>query len=571
MTKKFQDRWYQSEASDAVKDFITDPDVDPDSHPIVAVPTGGGKTVILCRIIDDILTIDPRMNILVLSHVREIIEQNHASLESYFGTDVGLYSAGLGSRTIKKITVAGIQSVYSKPELFYDVDYVLIDECHTVPVKGEGMYRSFLGELEATYIGLSATIFRLGHGYIHEGKGALFTDLVYDLTSRENFSRLVREGFLSRLISKRTLEGMDTDDIKVKRGDFALDDMSLKFDREAVTKPIVNEVVKFGKNYKKWLIFAIDISHAEHIAKMLNDQGVPTACVHSKMKQDRETVINDIKKGKYRATVNVDVLTTGFDVPDIDLIAIMRPTKSPVFHVQSVGRGLRVVYGDGDGDGDFDLNTIEGRLAAIEAGPKQHCLVLDFAGNTERLGPVDDIQIKTKDDKKKGSGEAITKTCPECDVIHHAAVRVCDVCGYEFPFRHKLDLTASNSDITSSGSKSYTQPKSVDWYDVTRVSYSIHSKKGSPSSLKVTYHCGIATRFNEWVCYDHKGFPKHKADSWVAYRVNEANRQGRTNPFRFGMPNNLRDLYKHVQFLAQPKRVLVDTTQKFANIKDSEF
>lgn len=558
-----QDRWYQVEAVEAVADFVKTVN-DEDRHPIVACPTGSGKTIIIAKMIDEIISIDPNSHILVLSHVREILEQNHASLEKYFHTEIGLYSAGMKSKTIKKITVAGIQSIYNKPEEFDEFDFVIIDECHTVPVKGTGMYRTFLKHLEAIYIGLSATHFRMGHGYIHEGEGALFTDLVYDLTSRENFARLVKEGYLSRLISKRTLEGMDISDIRTRQGDFALDDLSLKFDREGITGRIVDEIVKFGKNYKKWLIFAIDIKHAENIKKMLIERGIETACVHSKMTEDRETVIRDIKAGKYRATVNVDVLTTGFDVPDIDLIALVRPTKSPVFHVQSVGRGLRVVY-----EGDHDISTVEGRLAAIAEGPKDHCLVLDFAGNTERLGPIDDIQIKKKD--KKGPGEPITKTCPGCGVIHHPAVRFCDVCGNKFLFKHHLDKKASSADITTLGDKNFSKPKSVDWYEVTKVSYSINSKKGSPSSLKVTYHCGIGVRFSEWICYDHNGYAKHKANHWVAYRIGEANKIGKTNPFKNTMPNNLRELYKHAHYLAKPRKILVDTTQRFANIKDSKF
>ena len=98
-------------------------------------------------------------------------------------------------------------------------------------------------------------------------------------------------------------------------------------------------------------------------------RGIPTGLVHSKMEFDRDTEIQKFKEGHYKAVVNVNVLTTGFDDPEIDLIALLRPTQSPVIHVQTIGRGLRISEG------------------------KKHCMILDFAGNTKRLGPINDVHI----------------------------------------------------------------------------------------------------------------------------------------------------------------------------------
>ena len=121
-------RWYQKKATD---ELMEAPLSNEDCHPIVVAPTGSGKTVMICDFIDKYLTDDHKAEVLVLSHVKEILQQDYDALEEYFeGYDIGLYSAGLGSRTKHQITVAGIQSVYKRPEEFKNAGVVIIDECH---------------------------------------------------------------------------------------------------------------------------------------------------------------------------------------------------------------------------------------------------------------------------------------------------------------------------------------------------------------------------------------------------------------------------------------------------------
>ncbi len=524
-------RWYQEEAVDSLyKAANIDGTLNEDPvHPVAAVPTGAGKTLIICMLIDKILSSHPLANILIASHIKEILEQNHNAITEYFsGIEIGLYSAGMGCKKICKITVAGIQSIYNKAELFEDIDIIIIDEAHLVPVKGAGMYRSFLDEMDCIYIGLTATHFRLGTGYIHEGDGAIFNNLAYDLTSFENFNKLIDQGYLTNLISKKTLMKMDMKGISTVGGDYSINQMGDKFDRMSITIEACNEIIKFGKNYKKWLIFAIDIKHAENIAGVLNEKGIPTIAVHSQMTDDRDTAISKFRLGECRAIVNVDILTTGFDVPDIDLIAMLRPTQSPIIHVQTIGRGLRV------------------------APNKDHCLILDFAGNTKQLGPINDVLVKEKGKRK---GQAPVRLCPECETYHHISIKVCPVCNYEFPIkekREKLNSHSTNRDIIR---KNNIEPQ---WYNVTHVGYSIHNKRGMPSSLKVTYKCGQLQTFTEWVCYDHKNFAKAKANAWVNYRLGYK-------------PNNLRELFKVTNQLKKPTSIKIDINEKFPKILDSRF
>ncbi len=550
-------RWYQSGAVDASIEYITS---GKKGHPIVVIPTGGGKTIIICGFCDEYLSRDIKSNILVLSHVRSILGQNYAALSKYFeGFDVGLYSAGLESRTIKKITVAGIQSVYKQPELFVDFNVIIIDECHLVTMDESGMYRKFfkgLNDLKSNrgyeqvhipYLGLTATHFRLGHGYIHQGEGALFTDIVYDMSSRDNYNRLVAEGYLSKLIVKATDTEMNVEGIRTTAGDFNLQDLSDSFDREEITDKIVLEIIKYGKNYNKWLIFAIDIDHCEHIARTFNANGIKAVAIHSKMEDDYDQTIKFFNDGYYRVAVSVDMLSTGFDVPSIDLIAHLRPTKSPIFHVQSNGRGARVVYADG-----YDISTIDGRLDAIANGPKKHCLVLDFAGNAERLGPINDVQIRMKGDKK-GPGGPITKRCPVCACVYHPSVKICDACGYEFQFKTNLHVTASTAQVV--------KESIVGWVFVDSVTYRRHQgKEDKPDSMLVQYQCGYSV-FKEWICYEHVGYPKHKADHWVRFRL----------PNDAPMPTDLEQLLEWSEWLNKPMKIKVDATERYPRILDAEF
>lgn len=499
--------------------------------PLVAVPTGGGKSYIMCGLIGLYMDMFPNANILILSHTQEIIKQDYDSLLDFFPAGfTGLYSAGLGKKEVKKITVGGIQSVCRRPELFKDFDLIIVDECHTINHKGEGQYRKFFEKVKAKVTGMSATIFRTGHGYIHQGKGVLFDHLAYDLTSVEEFNKLVAEGYLTRLISVSTDMQLKIDGIKKQGGDYNQKQMSNKFDREAITKDAVEETIKYGKNYKKWLIFAIDIDHADNICSALRDLGIVTDVLHSRMSGDRNEVTRSFKSGSTRALVSVGMVTTGFDAPNVDMLVLLRPTMSAVLHVQMVGRGLRICEG------------------------KEHCLVLDFAGNTDRLGPINNV-IVPNSKGSGGGGEAPTKHCPECSTINYAAARYCEVCNFEFEFKVKLTKKASMTEIVK---EAPDDPKEkIKWLDVHSVQCTIHRKKGLPDSLLVLYRCGL-TAIKEWVCFNHEGWAKRKADNWAKFR---------------GYMGSLdtHSVFNSRQRLKNPKKIQVDFNDRYPNIIDVEF
>lgn len=525
-------RPYQIEAAKALFNAVVS---DPGCHPIAAIPTGSGKTVVMSEFIDEYLTHNPFGKVLVLSHVKEILDQNYRTLAEHFdGFDIGLYSAGLDSRTISQITVAGIQSVYRSHNKFKGTNVVIIDECHLVNTKDAGMYRSFLSKLDANYVGLTATPFRTGHGYVHKGEEALFNELVYNLCTIDGYHMLIENGWLCPLVAKGTNMKLSTDGLATRMNEYVTEEMSKRFDRESITNKAVDEIIEYGEPYKKWLVFAIDIKHAEHVADAFNERGIPTACVHSKMDEDRDRLISDFKAGKYRCMVNVDILTTGFDAPDIDLIGMLRPTQSPILHIQTLGRGMRI------------------------APNKDHCLVLDFAGNVMRLGPINDVQIRQKEEGK-GGGSPMVKECPECQGYLPIAVMSCTYCGYEYPVKEKIMPTASTAEIIRQ-----KNPVKVGWHNIRQIWYQVHSKPGKPDMMKVTYSTETNKVFKEYVCYEHEGYAGHKARHWVKFRWN--NNSGvypATTKMLVEAANN--------KCLKQPKSILVDESDKFPSIRDVRF
>lgn len=455
-------------------------------NPIVALPTGAGKSVCIADFTK--WAIEKSRKVLILSHVLEILEQNAATLANYLDMDIAMYSASAGRKEIGNVTVAGIQSVNRQIELFKQFDYVIVDECHRISYDAESMYRKFISATDAPIIGFTATYFRLGTGNIYGRDGDhIFHDVVYDWTHKEKFVQLVNEGFLSPLVTEGTGYKITTEDVRITAGDFNLKDLADKYNKESVTEQILDEICAKGENRKQWLLFAIDIDHADGIAESLNRRGISTIVVHSKMAQygfDRKKVLQLAKDQTYRCIVNVDILTTGFDHPAIDLIGILRPTQSPVLHVQILGRGSRIFTG------------------------KYDCLVLDFAGNLSRLGPINDVVIKIKG-KGKGGGEPIMKECPACRLMVHAAVRHCTRCGFKFPIQHGLTSSASADAAIETG-------KPV-WLDVEGVEYDVIENPGRPSMLQVSYICGNK-RIKELICLEHRGYARERAIHWLKMR-----------------------------------------------------
>ena len=478
-------RTYQAEAIDSLYGYFEHRT----GNPLIVIPTAGGKSLVMASFIEGVLREHTDQRILVVTHVRELIQQNHAELMRLWPeAPAGIYSAALRRRESRaRILFCGIHSVQRRADEIGHVDLVLVDEAHLIPRGDSAMYRRFLGQLQGInpslkIIGLTATPYRLDSGKLHEGKGALFTDVAYDVSVR----RLIDGGYLSPLVSKRTKTQLDVRGVGSRGGDFIGKQLERAVDTNVITQAAVDEIFRYSHGRRSWLVFCAGVGHAHHVRDAILARGVSCATIVGDTPgPEREALIAAFKAGEIQCLTNANVLTTGFNAPAVDLIAMLRPTQSTGLYVQMVGRGSRLSPG------------------------KKNCLVLDFAGNIARHGPIDVVRPRGK--PGDGGGAAPTKVCPECDSIIHAALCECPDCGHEFMRAPpKIDPEASELEVISSGEQQLVQ--------VTRVNYSVHEKPGKPPCLRVDHYCGFA-RHTEFVCFEHDGFPRQKARKWWAHRA----------------------------------------------------
>lgn len=491
-------RWYQTEAIQSIWNYFREKT----GHPVVAMPTGTGKSVVIAGFCESALLAYPQTKIICLTHVKELIAQNEKKMRDVWpAAPCGIYSAGLNRRdTRQKIIFAGIASVAKRAHEFGFVDLVLIDECDLVSPEQATMYQKFINALLKVnpmlkIVGFSATIWRMGFGLI-TNEGGLFTDVCYDLTTIESFNRLIAEGYLSPLIPKRTQMYLDTEGVHIQGGEFVLSELQSAVDKTEITYAALREALEYKDTRRHWLVFSSGVEHAIHIAEMLNSMGIDAVAVHSKMSSgERDAAIKGYQTGKYQAIVNNNILTTGFDAPWTDMIICLRPTQSSRLWVQMLGRGTRPYLGD------------------ITHAPKQNCLVLDFARNTKRLGAINDPVIPRKKGDK--GGDAPVKECPECSCYVHASLRFCNgfkddgtPCTFEFVFQTKLVGNAGTEQLIV-GEMPVTEVFKVD-----HVTISTYRKVDRPPMMKVSYFCKLRM-FEEYVCVEHPGFAGMKARRWL--------------------------------------------------------
>jgi DNA repair protein RadD len=443
----------------------------------------------------------------------------------------GIYSAGLSRRDIRaQILFAGIQSIHRHAYQVQRCDLVLIDEAHLLGRGDSGMYRSFLAQLNEInagllkVVGFTATPYRLDSGLLHEGKDRLFTDIAYEVPVLE----MIQQGYLCPVVPKQTTTQLDVGGVGTRGGEFIAKDLEAAVDRDEVTRAAVAEIVQHGEGRGSWLVFCSGVAHARHVRDAIREHGISAETVTGDTPgPERDGILAAFKAGRLRCVTNANVLTTGFDAPGTDLIALLRPTKSVGLYVQMVGRGTRLAEG------------------------KDDCLVLDFAGNTARHGPIDTVDGRKKE--PAADGEAPIKVCPECQTINHASARHCVGCDHEFP-PPALQVSAQ----AAANALLSTQVQTT-WCDVTGVRYMLHEKPGKPASLRVTYECGLA-RHSEWVCFEHTGFPREKAVSWWRSRAPH-----------LPAPSSVGEALQHREALRQPSAILVRPVGQYVEIVNARF
>ncbi|WP_163933328.1 DEAD/DEAH box helicase [Paraferrimonas sp. SM1919] len=382
-------RPYQQQSVEAViNHFRTSNDA-----AVIVLPTGAGKSIVIAE-----LARIARKKVLVLTHVKELVEQNAQKI-SLLGTQMSIYAAGLNTKDTKnKVVVASIQSAARAPTRFSeDYSLVIIDECHRVSDIEDSQYLQLLEHLRKhsqrlCLLGLTATPYRLDtgwiyqqhyHGIVRSDRPKPFFKCVFELPLRQ----LIKQGFLTEpklfdgLSAQYHFDGLQAS----PNSDYpsAQVDAILSTQGRA-TRQIVKQIMQICQTRQGCIIFAASVAHANEIIKLLDTE--QAALVTSETDNlTRARIISEFKDKQLKYLVNVSVLTTGFDAPHVDFIAILRPTASVSLYQQMVGRGLRL------------------------AADKEDCLVIDYAANGFDL-----YAPEVGEAKPDSSSVPVQVPCPEC-------------------------------------------------------------------------------------------------------------------------------------------------------------
>jgi Type III restriction enzyme, res subunit/Helicase conserved C-terminal domain len=326
-------RPYQEQAKLAVYDHLRTRD----DNPCVVIPTAGGKSPLMASICKDAVGLW-RGRVLLLAHVKELLEQTADKLTRVCPeVDFGIYSAGLKRRdTTHSVIIAGIQSVYKRACELEAFDLVIVDEAHLIPLEGDGMYRQFLADARVVnpnlrVIGFTATPFRLKTGPICTPDGFL-NHICYEIGVRE----LIRDGFLCPLITKAGTSKADTSGLHTRGGDFVADEVESLMDQDALVSAACAEIIAYSQDRNACLIFASGVPHGRHIVDVLTGTHAVDCgfvCGETPI-AERDATLGRFRSGVLKYLVNVNVLTTGFDAPHIDLVGLVRPTMSPGLYYQ---------------------------------------------------------------------------------------------------------------------------------------------------------------------------------------------------------------------------------------------
>ena len=511
-------------------------------NPIVVMPTGTGKSLVIAELFKGIYGAYPDQHMLMLTHRKELIGQNYEEiLEIWPQAPAGIFSAGLKRKDAHyPITFAGIGSVKDRARLFQRVSIVVVDECHLVGTGSSSMYLRFFTELKELnpnmrIIGLTATPYRMGLGSLL--LGGIFTDIVYDCSTPQHFQEFVKQGWLSKLIPKQTGMQIDKSEMTVIAGDYSVKSIVEQMAAQDVLDGALQEMCQLAHDRNKWLIFASSIDQTEEIKHRLTNMGVPTLNVHSKMSNDeRDANIEFYRAGYARALVNQDILTTGFNVKEVDCIGMLRPTKSAPLWVQMLGRGTR------------------------PHPSKENCLVLDFAGNTRELGPIDDPLWPMPKGTKKVSASAPVKVCPQCMSILHTRIMMCSECGYQFPYDEKIDDVASMQALMTE----QDALPDIRVFPVLRMTLQRHSKKGVKDGIKVSYYCGSdgRERFQQYIFPEHgHNFVRRKTRDWFSKHMD----------MHSHIPDTTTEALSFLSYLNKPTHIRVQVDKKYPEVKDHDF
>ncbi len=569
-------RPYQADSVKAVVHYFRK-----NSTPAVLVlPTGAGKSLVIA----DLARL-ARGRVLVLAHVKELVEQNHAKYEGY-GLSGSIFSAGLGRKeTEEQVVFASVQSVVRNLDAFKDqFSLLVIDECHRVPEEKNSSYQKVITHLKSLnpnikILGLTATPYRLGVGWIYQyhTRGQIrseeprfFRDCIFELPIRY----LLDEGFLTpaRMLDAPVLS-YDFSQLKpASTGRYKESEMDMVIDQaKRATPQIVDQIIQMAQDKQGIMVFAATVRHAQEIHSLLPADQVAIV-IGDTPTPERDDIIQRFKDRKIKYLVNVSVLTTGFDAPHVDLIAILRPTESISLYQQIVGRGLRLSEG------------------------KTECLVLDYAGNSYDL-----YQPEVGDPKPDSDSEIITIPCPACGfnnnfwgkldsngfLLEHFGRRCQgyftdeetgerEHCGYRFRAKycgecgadndiaaricHECDATLVDPDKKL---KEALNLKDALVFECQEMDLNVHKDNSGKSQLKVTYKDDNSAQVHEFWALTTKAQKKRFLEQFVRPHLADRHR-----PFDATSPTKV---VNNQHRFRMPQFIIARKSGRFWKLRDKIF
>lgn len=455
---------------------------------LIVLPTGAGKAFVIAALVREVLAERPGARIAIVTHTRELIAQNHRELMTYWpAAPAGIYSAGLNRReTATQILFCGIQSVWNRFDAIGAFDVVVVDEAHLIPRDAETRYGRFLAALRAarpelSVVGLTATPYRLDSGRLDEGEGRLFERILYEA----NVGDLIHQGYLAPLICKATATALDVSGVAKRGGDYIPSALEAAVNQDWITRAAVEEMATFGRDRRAWLAFCAGVAHAEAVRDAVRAEGFSCEMVTGETgKRDRDRIVRDFTAGRLRCLTSVGVLSTGFNVPRVDLIALLRPTQSTGLYVQQVGRALRTAPGKSD------------------------ALILDYAGLVRMHGPVDIVTARSAAAIKGREGEIRAKPCPGCGALIALNANTCEACWVE---PDETDEDGPSHEAAADDEHPILSRAVPVWRGVSRWRLGRHASSGS---LDVEFQTDDGSSHRVRIALEQAGYGREKAVQW---------------------------------------------------------
>jgi DNA repair protein RadD len=458
-------------------------------YPLIDMATGTGKSLVIGAAVQQIAQQYPTARFLILAPRLELIEQDVAAITALWPeAPIGIVCEGLGRRDWEAPIVVGtVNSIYRCAEKRGPRGLIFVDEAHLIPSGDESMFQSTFTALlnlrpGLRIIGLTATPYRLDSGRLDEGDGRLFDQVIFSY----GIGAGIADGWLAPLIAKApgAASVINTTGVRRVAGEFNAGELERAADQTAIVEAAVDEIVAYAGRRFSWLVFCCGIAHAHHVCEALQARGVKAATVTGKTPDgERRNIFAAYRRGEIDCLTGADVFITGFDIPQVDLIALLRPTLSTSRYIQMVGRGTRKSAG------------------------KQNCLVLDFGGNVARHGPVDNPAIRTA--KSNGGGGELVKVCPACKTFNALAATNC--CESDHAFERK-PLTPTHAPRPADLPILSTD---ADWMRARLCDPEIYVKPGRPESFKISYSTEARRTFRDWMAFAHgPGARWHAVRKW---------------------------------------------------------